>query len=691
MKHLRNFYSSPYVLSLIPFIVISLLVQNGIKKYSLEIVSSITVSKDSYVWFEDLDNDGSSEKIVAVNQPTSTGLAFSNVNGIINHFGFNGNFNFVSKSCLFITGDKDDNGTKEIYAFTLAGDSIFLHIIDDYKDSSIPVRNHFIATTGPGMKSPDPFIIPAEMEDLDGDGIKELIFGIGSGYSEYPRRVYSYYIHKDSLVTSPESSYFIWRILQADINGDGKREIIPYGYATTNISPEKAVYHDFSSFLIVLDQNLRFLFPPLEFPGRYSKVTPFTINKGDENSLGILYNQASGLVKSIIYFVTPGGMLSDSIQLPFHAINCLNTSLSGNENLYLLEIPRDKLGLFNASFQQLKILKLADDIRVIQMDIDLDGKDEILIALPEEGKIYIFREGLNNPVSAQVTFEGYNSDIITLKIDGNETPLISVQSGPKQYMLKYRKNPGYPYYLFFYPGIYLAILAFALTIKSIQKNQLKKKYDNENKIAQLQLALIKSQLDPHFTLNAINSIIYSLEYTDRRVAGDQLRRFANLYRNLLLSATSVQWSLGEELDFCSDYLVLEKMRFGEKIDYRITCPDNVKKTTLVPKLFIQIHVENAIKHGLSLLDSEGLVTINLNKINGILSVEITDNGVGRQKSKSQKRITTSKGLEIISELYSIYNKYYDEKISYELIDLYHNGSAAGTKVNIRIINVDGVK
>ena len=113
--------------------------------------------------------------------------------------------------------------------------------------------------------------------------------------------------------------------------------------------------------------------------------------------------------------------------------------------------------------------------------------------------------------------------------------------------------------------------------------------------------LIRNQLDPHFTLNVINSIIYSIEYADRKQAGDQLRQFANLYRNMLLSASSIQRTIAEELDFCDEYLSLEKMRFGEKFNYKISVPDDINRSRLIPKLLIQIHVENAVKHGLSSL------------------------------------------------------------------------------------------
>jgi hypothetical protein len=687
MKNFKSLLTNPYTLSLIPSVLIVLLIHKGLSKYLLESDSSILLPENHYAWFNDLDNDGSSEKIIAFDQDNSTGLAISAENGIIEQWNFRGNFNFYSKNCLFITGDKDNNGKKEVYAFTLSNDSILLNCISDFKDPLPSVRNRLIAVAGKGIKSPDPFIIPAEMEDLDNDGIKELIFGIGSGFSGYPRNVFAYYISKDSLVVSPQSSYFIMRILQTDITGDGIKEIIPFGYATCNIGPEKAKYHDYSSFLMVLDQNLKFLFNPVEFKGKFSKLSPFVKQTENGNSLHMLFNQASGEENSVIYRADSRGVIADSIKFPFYIVDCINISENKNTNVFLIVMQNKGLGLLNENFKLIKFSPAEGIFKINQNDFDNDTRREILLEENEASRISIYREGLTNPVSVDLQ-SGVNSEfLISMKLSKQSDPLISVQSGKKIYFLKYRRNPAYPYYYLSYVCIYLGILGFALIIRNIQKNQLKKKYDNEKKISQLQLALIRNQLDPHFSLNVINSIIYSIEYADRKLAGEQLRQYANLYRNLLLSASSIQRSIEEELDFCRDYLLLEKIRFNEKFNFRISVSDDINKNILIPKLLIQLHVENALKHGLMPLISGGNIDINLRSFENGIYIEIADNGVGRAKAMNEERKSTGKGLEIMSELYSIYNKYYNEKISSEIIDLFDiNGRPAGTKVLLKIFN-----
>jgi len=678
-----KFLTSPYILSVIPFLVIVIILPFRFNKYLLEPVNSVILNKDSYVWFDDLDNDGSSEKLVLFDFHNSSGLTISNDNGIIDQWNLRGTFDFSLKKCLFITGDKDNDGKKEVYVFTLSNDTVLLHCISNPEDPLLSIKNRFIAVAGPGIKKPDPFIIAAEMDDLDGDGIGELIFGIGTGFSQYPRNVFAYFISKDSMTISPESSYFIQNILQADINGDGKREIIPYGYSAANISPDRAEYHDYSSFLMVLDQQLRFQFKPVEFKGKYSGLTPVIIRIAKENSLAVLFHPPAEQTNSTIYKINKHGIISDSVGLDFNAVYCSYTSVAGDD-FYLLAIPQKGIGLLNSSLDLIKLEPHYFPYTIIQMDLDADGRNELIVPEPQKGNLVIYNEGLTNPVSAIISMSGDAQYNVSLKLDKKSDPLLSIQSNQSLTFLRYRQNPSYPFYYAYYLIVYSGILGFALIIKNIQKNQLKKKYDNEKKISELQLALIRNQLDPHFTFNAINSIIYSVYNSDKEEACEGLRRFANLYRNLLLSADTSRRTLREEMEFCNDYLQLEKIRFGDKFEYRINHDEDVDNEILIPKMLVQIHAENALKHGLAPLDSGGLLDINLKRINTGLLIEITDNGIGRKKSAGNSG-STGKGLKIMDELYSIYNKYYSEKVSSEIVDLYDtSGHPAGTKVLIRI-------
>ena len=80
-----------------------------------------------------------------------------------------------------------------------------------------------------------------------------------------------------------------------------------------------------------------------------------------------------------------------------------------------------------------------------------------------------------------------------------------------------------------------------------------------------------------------------------------------------------------------------------------------------------------------------MLGVNLYYIGDELFIEIADNGIGREKSGTQVKMSTGRGLEIMNELYQIYNRYYNERVTSEIIDIFDSsGKAAGTKVLISI-------
>lgn len=680
MKH-KIILSNVWLISLIPFIIIAIIAPVGTAKYDLELIRTDLTPAEFWVYYDDLDNDGISERIVAYDEFNTSGISISNPEGIIDQWNFGGSFDFQMKNGLFISGDSNNDGKKELYIFTTDSVSIYLSCINDLRSREPSFRSRLIAETGKGIKKPDPSIIPAEMDDLDGDGIKELIFGITSGFSRYPRNIFAYFITKDSLVSSPESSYYLQGIVQEDITGDGRKEIMPWGYAAGNVSPAEAKYHDYSSYLMVLDQNLKFIFKPLEFKGEYSHLYPLL--KKDVTGLNIagLYTSKSLNKGSVVYIVSPHGTIKDSIQL-----DILSYFAEPSGENHLLMSYQKELVLYNSSFKKIKSIPLCAGAYAIN-DVDDDGSMEYIFHDTEQGTLNIFREGLEHPASLKLTIASTGWDILTMRRGYEPESSLSLQTGQNHYIIGYQKNTAYLLGYVYYPGIYFSILAFAFLIRGIQRAQVKKKYENEKKISELQMALIRNQLDPHFTLNALNSIIYSVNYGDRDEAADSLRCFAGIYRDLLLSAGSSRRTIQDEIAFCRNYLTMEKLRFGDQLDYCINIDPGVNMNMLIPKFLIQIHCENAIKHGLSPLESGGMLKVDLSCRDNELTIAITDNGIGREKSEqSDSKGSTRKGMEIMDELYKLYYKIYREKIGAVIIDLYDTGNRpAGTQVLIKIL------
>ena len=241
-----SIFLHPVFIALILSLAISFLFLPEYTKYTVQVTDQIKNFAGSEIFmYDDLDENGYSDRIQTAGYSNGTycvtimfepGIFFQ-------EWDVRGHFRFAKKTYL-ITGDYDGNSRKEMYLFSLSHDSILLHIISDLFSNEPVFQTRFITQVATINDSAHVEIARGEMEDMNGDGFKELIFGVNAGFSLYPRAVFSYDIKNDSLARSPEWGYFTGQITQADINGDGRREIMVNGYATTNFRNKVVEYTD---------------------------------------------------------------------------------------------------------------------------------------------------------------------------------------------------------------------------------------------------------------------------------------------------------------------------------------------------------------------------------------------------------------------------------------------------------------
>jgi ligand-binding sensor domain-containing protein len=224
------------------------------------------------------------------------------------------------------------------------------------------------------------------------------------------------------------------------------------------------------------------------------------------------------------------------------------------------------------------------------------------------------------------------------------------------------------------------IVVISLALRRAFINQ-QRKSQREKELIELQLRTIKSQIDPHFAFNAINTIA-SFIFSDKPdLTYDYFTRFARMIRNILEDNEKISRRLAEELEFVRNYLDLQKMRFREKFEYTISVDDEVPGNTQVPKMIIQSYAENSIKHGIMHLKTGGLLQISIRKDNEILKLIIEDNGIGREKAAMLNPGTTHRGFRIMERTIELYSKLYHTRIIQEIEDLKDlDGRAAGTRV-----------
>src|SRR5208283_4826976 len=146
----------------------------------------------------------------------------------------------------------------------------------------------------------------------------------------------------------------------------------------------------------------------------------------------------------------------------------------------------------------------------------------------------------------------------------------------------------------------IAVIYFTLKAKvERMAAQLKEKELNEERLTrttmEAELQALQAKINPHFLFNTLNSIA-SLISENPKAAESTVEKLSEFFRYTLKSAEKNLVSVAEELDIVRTYLEIEKVRFGERLQYDITCGDDVRDF-MIPALIIEPLVENSIKHG----------------------------------------------------------------------------------------------
>ncbi len=212
----------------------------------------------------------------------------------------------------------------------------------------------------------------------------------------------------------------------------------------------------------------------------------------------------------------------------------------------------------------------------------------------------------------------------------------------------------------------------------------------QQKLANNMLALksLRSQMNPHFIFNALNSVNSFIAKNDERSANRYLSDFSLLMRTVLENSEEDFIPLSKELELLELYVKLEHSRFPEKFDYHIKVDEQmVQDQFLIPPMLLQPYIENAIWHGLRYKEQKGALEISIEQPEkDHLQITITDDGIGRKKSAELKtrhqKKQNSKGLGIIDRRIAILNSMYNNKITIQVSDLFPDHS--GTKVVVTL-------
>jgi hypothetical protein len=245
----------------------------------------------------------------------------------------------------------------------------------------------------------------------------------------------------------------------------------------------------------------------------------------------------------------------------------------------------------------------------------------------------------------------------------------------------------YPYWqtLWFYLLIAFITFVTLTYFYRLRIAQIRRESILKGQLLEADLKALRSQMNPHFIFNSLNSINRFIIKSDPSTASDYLVKFSKLMRLILDNSNQPFIPLYKEISTLDLYITLEQLRFSGKFNFTIIVePEIDKELVLIQPLLLQPFVENAIWHGLMpLKDRQGQLSISFRKVGHRVNCSIIDNGIGRENAKIEKLSlhegSKSAGIEVTIERLKRANS----SATVEILDnLDANGIVCGTHVLI---------
>ena len=172
----------------------------------------------------------------------------------------------------------------------------------------------------------------------------------------------------------------------------------------------------------------------------------------------------------------------------------------------------------------------------------------------------------------------------------------------------------------------------SIEILSLQ-NHFNEMIDKIKYLREYEINALYSQINPHFLYNTLDTIIWMAEFQDTEKVISITKALSNFFR-ISLSNGKEKIPLKEEINHIKEYLYIQKQRYEDKLEYKISIQEELKNIE-VPKIILQPFVENAIYHGIKNLDTTGIISIYSQIVENKIELIIEDNGIGFEAAKKQ--------------------------------------------------------
>lgn len=655
-------------------------------KYRLKVVKEDSYRNLVNLLYADMDGDLEEELIRCKKNFPVPAIVVQKLNyQALEQWNLNGEW--VLESGISFS-DFDHDGYKEIVCFTFHQDSIWIHVFEPMQEGGIVIHKA-LDRVRLFNGNQDWLVKIGTPTDINGDGYDDYILTIRSGFTIQPREIYLFdpFNRKTYVMDTLVGNIFQKPIL-LDLDGDGHMEITGSVSSPGNITERDVYLSDSCSWLMVFDHHLHFKSAPLPYFGKPSYLVTLPLKKDSRQLLisSIFIRRGD----SIINLMEIREWIDDSLQVISSRyldhddqIELVGTDPSANGSFYVQEGGDIiKLDLLLEEQQRIK-MALSEDLIHLSLDVDGDGSEERII-YAKSRQLMIAKSDFSHPIALDLGFHVMKPQISVFKADGNS--YLNVFRGHQNQLLSYSKNPFYSFRYLILVLSFIAYYVIFTLVANFQRKRIEKRQASEKQVLHYQLTNVMQQLDPHFLFNALTSISSYYQKGDQEHAHSYLAKVSRLVRTSLENSERMTISLAEEITFVNDYLTVELIRMGERMEFAIEVDEAMQQEIQIPKMLIQNFVENAVKHGIRhLKDKKGMIRVFSVEEKDYFQISIEDNGVGRKKAGEIGSLSTGNGLNMVRKTLGIFEKLEKIRITFEIEDLGGKGEALiGTRVNIRI-------
>lgn len=227
-------------------------------------------------------------------------------------------------------------------------------------------------------------------------------------------------------------------------------------------------------------------------------------------------------------------------------------------------------------------------------------------------------------------------------------------------------------------GLIVLLITFIYIVYLKRVQYIQKQAENQNRLVETKMEALQSQMNPHFIFNAINSIQFYIIKKNTDDAMMFLGEFSKIIRNTLNNSSKLKINLKEEIDFLDSYIILENMRFDNRILFEIQVDKSIDISKIqVPPMLLQPFIENVFAHAFNETIANPTLQIRFSIMEASLICEIIDNGIGMGQSSSNK-LFESKGIKLVKERIGLFQKSVSDPITFSTT----NGG--GTHITLKI-------